>query len=188
MIVALLAVGGYAAWDLARSGQEVAGTTVPADAGERPADDAARGTPGERPTASGDPTVPERAGEAVVDYVHDGDTLFLTDGRKVRLLGVNAPEVGENAECYGDAATRALREMLPTGSHVHTVTDARETDRYGRSLLFLFTDDGALVNLELVRGGYAEVLVFDGDTLWVDELHDAEDEAYAASRGLWGSC
>jgi len=194
VIVALLAVGGYAAWDLSRSGQEVPSVTAPGgaeperpDAGEQPGE-APGEQPGERPAASEDPAIPARAGEAVVDYVHDGDTLYLTDGRKVRLLGVNAPEVGEHAQCYGDTATRELRRMLPKGSHVRTVADARETDRFGRSLLFLFTEDGALVNLELVRGGYAEVLVLDGDTLWIDELYAAEDEAAAASRGLWGSC
>ncbi len=188
MIILLIGVGAYAAFDLGLLGADgdrgtAAGSpTMPRDP------DAGSGGSGGAGAASDDPAIPADAGEAVVDYVHDGDTLFLADGRKVRLLGVNAPEVGEHAECYGDDATAALRAMLPKGTHVRTVADAREHDRFGRSLLFLFTDDGALVNLDLVRDGYAEVLVMRGDTLWIDELHDAEREARAASRGLWGSC
>lgn len=186
MIVLLVGIGVYAAIDLGRTGGDggsVAVPTMPRDP------DAGTGAgAGDPDAASDDPPIPADAGEAVVDYVHDGDTLFLSDGRKVRLLGVNAPEVGEHAECYGDAATAALRAMLPKGTHVRTVADAREHDRFGRSLLFLFTEDGALVNLDLVREGYAEVLVMRGDTLWVDELRDAEREARTASRGLWASC
>jgi endonuclease YncB( thermonuclease family) len=54
------------------------------------------------PTGSGAPEpvgIPVGATEAVVEYVHDGDTLFLDDGRKVRLLGINTPEIGEHQEC-----------------------------------------------------------------------------------------
>lgn len=153
--------------------------------GERP------GESGEAPpagAASADPPMPADAGEAWVDYVHDGDTLFLTDGRKVRLLGIDTPEVGEHAECYGDEARGRLRALLPEGTHVRTVADVRALDQYGRSLLFLFTDDGALVNLNLIRDGYAEAVVLKPNVLWSDEVEAAEDEAQAASRGMWGSC
>src|SRR5690606_33977641 len=59
---------------------------VPAPANPAPADPA---------SAAQTPAVPSDAGEAWIDYVHDGDTLFLTDGRKVRLLGIDTPEVGK---------------------------------------------------------------------------------------------
>jgi micrococcal nuclease len=64
----------------------------------------------------------------------------------------------------------------------------RPLDQYGRSLLFLFTDDGALVNLDLIRDGYAEAVVLEPNVLWADELEAAEDAAQAASLGLWGAC
>lgn len=138
--------------------------------------------------ASADPTVPADAGEAWVEYVHDGDTLFFTDGRKVRLLGIDTPEVGEHAECYGDVARERLRAVLPEGTHVRTVADVQPLDQYGRTLLFLFTDDGSLVNLHLIRDGYAEAVVLEPNVLWAAEVEAAEDDAQAAALGMWGAC
>ncbi|MGN6271518.1 MAG: thermonuclease family protein [Protaetiibacter sp.] len=148
--------------------------------------EAPAGTPPQ--VASADPAVPTDAGEAWVEYVHDGDTLFLTDGRKVRLLGIDTPEVGEHAECYGDVARERLRAVLPEGTHVRTVADVQPLDRFGRSLLFLFTDDGTLVNLGLIRDGYAEAVVLEPNVLWAAEVEAAEDAAQAASLGMWGAC
>jgi micrococcal nuclease len=172
-LAALLYVGGEAGWWSA---------PTPAGTASKPATGEQGGA------ASGDPAVPPDAGEAWIDYVHDGDTLFLTDGRKVRLLGIDTPEVGEHAECYGDIARERLRALLPEGTRVRTVADVRPFDQYGRSLLFLFTDDDALVNLDLIRDGYAEAVVLEPNVLWADELEDAEDDAQAASLGLWGAC
>lgn len=139
-------------------------------------------------SAPSSPAVPADAGEAWIDYVHDGDTLFLRDGRKVRLLGIDTPEVGEHAECGGEAARERLRAVLPEGTRVRTVADVQPRDRYDRHLLFLFTDDGTLVNLELIRDGYAEAVVLPPNRLWSDYLEAAEDEAQAAGLGIWGSC
>jgi micrococcal nuclease len=175
-IAVLLYVGGEAGWWSA---------PAPAVTASGPSEPATGEQGG---AASDDPAVPSDAGEAWIDYVHDGDTLFLTDGRKVRLLGIDTPEVGERAECYGDVARERLRTLLPEGTRVRTVADVRPLDQYGRSLLFLFTDDGALVNLDLIRDGYAEAVVLEPNVLWADELEAAEDAAQAASLGLWGAC
>ena len=134
------------------------------------------------------PTMPADAGTAVVRYVHDGDTLFLEDGRKVRLLGIDTPEIGDNLECFGNEAADALAAMLPAGTTVRTVADVRETDQYGRSLLFLYTADGRLVNLELVRDGFAEAVTYRPNALWKHEVETAEAEARAAGVGRWGAC
>jgi micrococcal nuclease len=182
-LVALLVVGDARGW------WSISFTTSPAPTAKGTlAPDPGTASGGEEVTGSGDPAVPADAGEAWVDYVHDGDTLFLTDGRKVRLLGIDTPEVGEHAECYGDTARERLRAVLPEGTHVRTVSDVRPLDQYGRTLLFLFTDDGALVNLDLIRDGYAEAVVLKPNVLWAAEVEAAEDEAQAASRGMWGAC
>lgn len=133
-----------------------------------------------------DPVVMATA--AVVEYVHDGDTLFLADGRKVRLLGINAPEIGDNRECYGDEATEALRALLPAGSKVLVASDVEPLDQYGRSLLFVYTDAGLNVNLELVAEGAATVEMYEPNVLLRDRLHSAEDAARDAGLGLWGAC
>ena len=135
-----------------------------------------------------DPGIPANATEAVVEYVHDGDTLFLADGRKVRLLGINTPEIGENAECYGDEATAELRGMLPPGTHVWVAQDVEPLDQYGRSLLFIYTDAAVNVNLALLSSGAAEVEMYSPNLMLQDEVEAAEDAARSAGLGLWGAC
>jgi len=143
---------------------------------------------------NGNHDIPEDARNAVVDYVHDGDTLFLAgktaldDRTKVRLLGIDTPEIGEHAECYGDEATALLRELLPEGTAVHVLADVQPLDKYGRSLLFVYREDGMLVNLELIERGAAEAVVLPPNLMLADELEAAEDRAQAAGLGMWGAC
>lgn len=139
-------------------------------------------------TAESGAPVPDAATDAVVDFVHDGDTLTLDDGRKVRLIGIDTPEVGDGAECWGGEATDALRALLPEGTAVRVLADQDPFDRYGRSLLFVFTPDGTNVNLELVREGAAEVVYFAPNDLYQPELRAAETQARDAGLGLWGAC
>lgn len=139
-------------------------------------------------SAAVEPGIPSTATEAWVKYVHDGDTLFLQDGRKVRLLGINTPEIGAHLECYGNEATAALRAMLPKGTHVWVQPDLEPLDQYGRSLLFIYMDDATNVNLALLAQGDAELMQFEPNYLLSDQLHAAESAARDAGLGLWGAC
>lgn len=106
-----------------------------------------------QPAATTTFTIPAKAREATVDYVLDGDTLFIDlDGErlKVRLIGIDTPEVGDSLECYGNEAAEVARALMPEGSTVWALTDGGTHDKYGRSLFYLFTDAGLLVNVELV--------------------------------------
>lgn len=144
-------------------------------------------------TASG---IPSGAFEAIVNYVHDGDTLYLDNGNtelKVRLIGIDTPELDSQqspnaGECYGEEARELLRDFLPEGTQVWALEDREPEDRYGRSLLYVYLDDGTFVNLAMIELGAAEALkVGLNDRFW-PELRDAEDEAYASGLGMWGSC
>jgi micrococcal nuclease len=126
---------------------------------------------------------------AEVAYVYDGDTIRLTDGRRVRLLQIDTPELG-SGECYSRASRRALAAFLPAGSDVTLEADPRldRTDRYGRLLRYVHR--GPLnVNLILVRVGAAAPYFYGGDTgkYALRLLSDARS-ARAAKRGLWGAC
>ncbi|KQW08119.1 hypothetical protein ASC66_04045 [Leifsonia sp. Root4] len=145
------------------------------------------------------PPRPETAVAVTVDYVHDGDTLFVypeqatavlgsTEKTKVRLLGIDTPEVGEDAECFGAEATEALRALLPEGSTAWALTDTNPTDRYGRSLLLMWTDDGRFVNNEMLLGGAATVLQIDPNRAHTELFHRSETAAAASAIGLWGVC
>lgn len=132
--------------------------------------------------------IPAAATEATIEYVYDGDTLFLTDGRKVRLLGINTPEIGDNPECWGDEATALLRQLLPEGTHVWVLPDIEPLDKYGRSLLFIYRDDATNINLELLRQGAAEVEMYAPNLLYQQDVEQAEAQARAANVGMWASC
>jgi micrococcal nuclease len=173
IVLAAVVVGAYAVIDAGGGlGGGVEAGVAPAEGADTPA------------TA----VVPAGVSDATIEYVHDGDTLFLSDGRKVRLLGIDTPEIGDNRECFGDEATAALRAMLPEGTHVRVLADVQPLDRYGRSLLFLYTDDDLLVNIDLIERGYAEAVVLEPNVLFAAELEAAEDAAQAANAGIWGAC
>lgn len=146
------------------------------------------------PNAVSDASIPmpDAAQLATVNYVHDGDTIFLStpadSNLKVRLLAVDTPEVGDNAECYGDDATAFTRTLLPEGSTVYTLADTEPLDQYGRSLLFVWTESGVLVNYALVSGGFAEAVFIGQNRLYESEFEAAEDSAVDAAAGLWGAC
>jgi endonuclease YncB( thermonuclease family) len=120
-------------------------------------------------------------------YVVDGDTLRLRDGVYVRLVQIDAPEVGQ--ECYAAAASRELVRLVPRGSRVELQADPAldERDRYGRLLRYVWT--GVNVNVELVRRGAATPYFYDGDRgRYADRLLAAAASARAARRGMWGAC
>lgn len=141
--------------------------------------------------SSAAPRAPEpatAAETATVAYVNDGDTLLLRDGRRVRLLQIDAPE--KDTDCYGRAAAAALRRRAPEGTRVRLERD-RELDvrdGYGRLLRYVFVGDRNL-NVELVRDGAASPYFFRKQRgRYAGALLDAVGEARAARRGLWASC
>ena len=75
------------------------------------------------------------------------------------------PEIGDNLECLGPEATDYLRGLLPEGSTVYTQVDVETLDQHGRSLLFVWTASGELVNLSLVADGYAEAVFIGGNRM-----------------------
>ncbi len=124
-----------------------------------------------------------------VDKVFDGDTVRLSDGRKIRLLGINTPEVGhwERApEAGGEAAKQWLSEKL-VKRKVRLLTDAEITDKYKRTLAHLFTENGEHINLQLVELGLASVNIYPPNLSFAKELADAQNRAEQAKRGLWGN-
>lgn len=131
--------------------------------------------------------IPDGAWQATVTYVHDGDTIYLDD-EKVRLIGVDTPEVGEHAECYGDEARELARDLLPDGSTVWAIDDRERFDHYDRELLYVFTEDGIFVNLELVELGSAVAIRVGANDAYWPQLRAAERAAQDAGLGMWGAC
>lgn len=125
---------------------------------------------------------PEAAGPATVRSVADGRTLTLTDGREVRLAGIEVPGRDEDA-----AAARAALEKLAAGQTVRLLKMGPETDRYGRFLGGIAAVDGRPIQLELLEKGRAQVAASAGGTGCAAAFLTAEKAARTAGAGLWGA-
>ena len=129
-----------------------------------------------------------QAGTVTVDSVRDGDTILLEDGRRVRLLQVDAPELG--AECWGDEAFEALERLAPEGTALRLERDPRldDVDRHGRLLRYAHAGTRNL-NVEAVRAGNAAPYFYRGERgRYARRLEDAARAARTERRGLWGAC
>ncbi len=116
--------------------------------------------------------------------VIDGDTIDVELGgliRRVRYIGINAPE---REQPFYAEATEANRRLVE-GKPLLLVRDVSETDRYGRLLRYVIAGK-VFVNLALVREGYAQVHTAPPDVSCAAAFIKAEREARAAGRGLWG--
>jgi endonuclease YncB( thermonuclease family) len=130
-----------------------------------------------------------RSETAVVASVYDGDTLSLRDGRRVRLLQIDTPELG-SGECYSRAARTALLRLAPIGSPVVLEIDPAldRTDRYGRLLRYV-KRSGVNLNIELVRRGAAAPYFYRGDRgRYSATLMRAAQRAKTSKLGLWKAC
>ena len=123
--------------------------------------------------------------EVRVIRVIDGDTIEVSGGQRVRYIGVDTPEVGNNPQYYGPEATN-FNNSLVAGRKVTLEKDVSDKDRFGRLLRFVYAD-GILVNAELAREGYARAKVYPPDTGHAECFAALEQEAREAKRGLWGS-
>jgi micrococcal nuclease len=139
------------------------------------------------------PAPPPAGGERVdarVTKHTDGDTLWLSGIGKVRLIGVDTPEVYGGVECYGREASAFVERLLPLGAHVTYSLGVEERDRYGRALAYVYTDNGRFVNLALVRRGYAQPLSIPPNDEFADRFVAAARRARSREVGLWapGAC
>ena len=120
--------------------------------------------------------------------MRDGDTILLSDGRRVRLVQVDAPELGR--ECHGDASAAALERLAPPGTELRLERDPRldDVDRHRRLLRYAYAD-GSNLNVEVVRLGAAAPYFYRGERgRYARRLVAAAREARAERRGLWGAC
>lgn len=117
--------------------------------------------------------------EHVVEII-DGDTFKTESGETVRLLGINAPEMGNP----GADIAKDFLALLVLNRAVRLERDVTDKDDYGRSLRYVYVD-GLFVNTELVRMGYAETRFYPPDTAHKGTLEGLEKVAVRNSRGLW---
>ena len=133
----------------------------------------------------GEPSDPPLA--ALVVRIVDGDTLVLAGGAKVRVLGLDAPEMerdGQPAEFLAHKAKAVLAD-LTLNKTIALEYDRLRYDHYGRLLAYLWLPDHTLVNAELVRQGLARVYFITPNLRYQKILLTAQQEAIQAQRGVW---
>lgn len=131
----------------------------------------------------------ERLDEQVtVAYVYDGDTVRLSDGRKLRLIGVDTPEMGRDGgpdEPVAAQARAALSAWLAESPELGLRYDRERTDRYGRILAHAYLAGGDNLAARLLARGLGVSLVVPPNVHGADCRRAAERAAQAGRLGVW---
>jgi endonuclease YncB( thermonuclease family) len=129
-----------------------------------------------------------RSAPVLVRSVLDGDTIDVATVGRVRLLGIDAPEVGRGFDTSAPFGREARERLAQLVLHrwVRLEQEGTARDVYSRHLAYVLTEDGVFVNAALVRDGLARVSAREPLTR-LQELQRAEADAQAFRRGMWGS-
>lgn len=139
-----------------------------------------------------------------VRSVIDGDTLkiiYRGKEERVRLIGIDAPESKINPKAEKDAnrsgedlktiismgkkATRFVERLVKPGDRVSIEFDVEKRDKYGRLLGYIYLSDGRMLNEEIVKAGYANLLTYPPNVKYQETFLKAYREARENKRGLW---
>ena len=122
------------------------------------------------------------------EHVHDGDTLRLHDGRKVRLIGINTPERAREervTEPLAEQARMALQNMIGRHRQIRLVLGSEQKDRYGRILAHPFSLDGENLTASLLKLGYGQHIVVPPNLKYYSCYRNSETSARLTGKGVW---
>jgi micrococcal nuclease len=127
-----------------------------------------------------------------VSKVVDGDTFWVINSRgeeeKIRLIGVNTPESRNTGrtkiQYFGKEATAFAKKTL-TGKRVRLEYDVQRTDRYQRTLAYVYLENGTFFNALLLQEGYAQVATYPPNVKYEKTFIKLQREARAKQKGLW---
>lgn len=138
--------------------------------------------------------------DILVKRVIDGDTIQLENGQKVRLIGIDTPEMHESSKLYRDSVKTAqdvevIKELgriaykftknLVEGNRVRLEFDAVNKDKYNRLLAYVYLKDGTFVNAEIIKQGFASLMTIPPNVRYAELFHELYKEARENKRGLW---
>lgn len=139
--------------------------------------------------------------DILVTRVIDGDTLKLESGERVRLIGIDTPEIHESEKLHRDSRRtqqniRTIKQLgqrayeftkkLVEGKRVRLEFDVQKYDKYDRLLAYVYLKDGTFVNAEIIKQGYASLMTYPPNVKYVDLFTRLYREARQNRRGLWG--
>ncbi len=135
-----------------------------------------------------------------VERVIDGDTLKLNNGQRVRLIGIDAPELKEGPKLARDLKQRHSSKKtelahgkksyqyvkkLVEGKKVTLKFDTRKYDDYQRLLAYVYLTNGQLVNAQIIKAGYAYPVYIKPDIKYSQLFQELHAQAKEKHRGLW---
>jgi micrococcal nuclease len=123
----------------------------------------------------------------IVKRVIDGDTIVLTNGDRIRYIGINTPEIHhlqKGVEYCGKEAAEFNRKLV-LGRLVRLEFDKERFDKYGRILAYVYLQDRTFVNAELVGQGYARVMTIKPNTKYANLFKRLQEKAKAKRLGVW---
>ena len=138
--------------------------------------------------------------DVYVKRVVDGDTILLETGERVRLIGIDTPEMHDSDKLLRDStrsgqSRSVIRQLgersftftrnLVEGKRVSLEFDVEKYDTYKRLLAYVFLKDGTFVNAEIVRQGYASLMTISPNVRYSDLFLQLYREAREKKRGLW---
>lgn len=128
-------------------------------------------------------------GHVRVIKVHDGDTIgVILNGRKekVRLIGIDAPEIKQKP--WGTRAKKHLEKLLTASNRTVILEfDVERRDKYGRLLCYVYSTDKNMINLQMLKHGYAVLLTIPPNVRHVDEFRKAQHNAREQKLGIWSN-
>ena len=124
-----------------------------------------------------------------VGYIYDGDTVRLKDGRKVRIIGIDAPEIArgdKRAEPYADKARETIQQIIGEEKQLGLVFGQEKRDKYGRWLAHVYNDKGNNVSAELLKQGLAHLMIIPPNLQFAPCYSRQESLARKRHVGIWG--
>jgi micrococcal nuclease len=141
----------------------------------------------------------------IVLSIVDGDTLWIEHNgfyESIRLIGIDTPESRINPKAIKDAerskedikimiklgkeATQYVRSLVKPGDAIQIEFDKQTRDKYRRLLAYVFLADGKMLNEEIVKAGYANLMTYPPNLKYQERFLKAYQNARENNRGLWG--
>lgn len=130
----------------------------------------------------------ERGYDGVVKWVPDGDTIELDNGKFIRYIGIDTPELHHpkrsiTPEYFAEEA-KEYNKKLVLGKRVRLEFDVDKEDKYKRLLAYVYVGE-TFVNARLIEEGYAKLYIFPPNTKYAEEFLELEQQAKKAKKGRW---
>ena len=138
--------------------------------------------------------------DVLVTRAVDGDTLVLENNERVRLIGIDTPEMHDSNKLNRDAQRsgqdiEAIKQLgrrsyeftkkLVEGKRVRLEFDVERYDKYKRILAYVYLLDGTFLNAEIVKQGYASLMTYPPNVKYADLFLKLYRQAREDQRGLW---